>query len=71
MEIQNVIMSIIAVAIGLILIANLLIPIADEAITTMNGVNPTWGTLAGVVVLISIVGLIVVAINGYMRKGGE
>ena len=71
MEIQNVVMSIIAVAIGLILIANLLIPIADEAITTMNGVNPTWGTLAGVVVLISIVGLIVVAINGYMRKGGE
>ena len=71
MEIQNVIMSIIAVAIGLILIANLLIPIADEAITTMNGVNPTWGTLAGVVVLISIVGLIVVAISGYMRKGGE
>ena len=71
MEIQNVIMSIIAVAIGLILIANLLIPIADEAITTMNGVNPTWGTLAGVVVLISIVGLIIVAINGYMRKGGE
>ena len=71
MEIQNVIGSIIAVAIGLILIANLLIPIADEAITTMNGVNPTWGTLAGVVVLISIVGLIIVAINGYMRKGGE
>lgn len=71
MEIQNVIMSIIAVAIGLILIANLLIPIADEAITTMNGVNPTWGTLAGVVVLVSIVGLIVVSISGYMRKGGE
>ena len=71
MEIQNVIGSIIAVAVGLILIANLLIPIADEAITTMNGVNPTWGTLAGVVVLISIVGLIIVAINGYMRKGGE
>ena len=71
MEIQNVIGSIIAVAIGLILIANLLIPIADESITIMNGVNPTWGTLAGVVVLISIVGLIIVAINGYMRKGGE
>ena len=71
MEIQNVVMSIIAVAIGLILIANLLIPIADEAITTMNGVNPTWGTLAGVVVLVSIVGLIVVSISGYMRKGGE
>jgi hypothetical protein len=71
MEIQNVIMSIIAVAIGLILIANLLIPIADEAISTMNGINPTWGTLAGVVVLVSIVGLIVVSIQGYMRKGGE
>lgn len=64
-------MSIISVAIGLILIANLLVPIADSAIDTLNGVNATWGTLAGVVVIVSIVGLIVVAVNGYMRKGGE
>ena len=71
MEIQNVVMSIIAVAIGLIMIANLLIPVADSAIDVMNGVNPMWGTLAGTVVLVSIVGLIIVAISGYMRKGGE
>lgn len=71
MELQNVIMSILAVAIGLILIANLLVPIADASITYLNGINTTWGTLAGVVVIVSIIGLIVVAINGYMRKGGE
>lgn len=71
MELQNVIMSILAVAIGLILIANLLVPIADSSISVLNGINPMWGTLAGVVVIVSIVGLIVVAINGYMRKGGE
>lgn len=71
MELQNVIMSILAVALGLLLIANLLIPIADSAIDTLNGVNPMWGTLAGVVVIVSIIGLIVVAINGYMKKGGE
>lgn len=71
MELQNVIMSILAVTIGLILIANLLVPIADASITYLNGVNTTWGTLAGVVVIVSIIGLIVVAINGYMRKGGE
>lgn len=71
MELRNTIMSIISVAIGLILIANLLVPIADSAIDTLNGVNATWGTLAGVVVIVSIVGLIVVAVNGYMRKGGE
>lgn len=65
------IMSILAVAIGLILIANLLVPIADSSISVLNGINPMWGTLAGVVVIVSIVGLIVVAINGYMRKGGE
>lgn len=71
MELQNVIMSILAVAIGLILIANLLVPIAESAIDTLTGVNPMWGTLAGVVVIVSIVGLIVVSISGYMRKGGE
>lgn len=71
MELQNVIMSILAVAIGLILIANLLVPIADSAIATLTGVNPMWGTLAGVVVIVSIIGLIVVSISGYMRKGGE
>ncbi len=71
MELQNVIMSILAVAIGLILIANLLVPIADSSISVLNGINPMWGTLAGVVVIVSIVGLIVVAINGYMKKGGE
>lgn len=71
MELQNTIMSILAVAVGLILIANLLVPIADSAIETLNGINPTWGTLAGVVVIVSIIGLIVVSINGYMRKGGE
>ena len=65
------IMSILAVAVGLILIANLLVPIADASITYLNGINTTWGTLAGVVVIVSIIGLIVVAINGYMRKGGE
>ena len=71
MELQNVIMSILAVAIGLILIANLLVPVADSSISVLNGINPMWGTLAGVVVIVSIVGLIVVAINGYMKKGGE
>ena len=71
MELRNVIMSILSVAIGLILIANLLIPIADDAMTYINGINTTWGTMVGVVVLVSIVGLIVVAISGYMRKGGE
>lgn len=71
MELKNTIMSILCVAIGLILIANLLVPIADSAIETLTGVNPMWGTLAGVVVIVSIVGLIVVAIQGYMKKGGE
>lgn len=71
MELQNTIMSILAVAVGLILIANLLVPIADSSIETLNSINPTWGTLAGVVVIVSIIGLIVVSINGYMRKGGE
>lgn len=71
MELQNVIMSILAVAIGLILIANLLVPIADSAIQTLNGINPMWATLGTVVVTVSIIGLIVVAIQGYMKKGGE
>lgn len=71
MELQNVIGSILAVAIGLLLISSMLVPIADSAIDTLNGVNPMWGTMAGIVVIVSIIGLIVVAINGYMKKGGE
>lgn len=70
MEIQNVVMSILAVTIGLLLIAYMLVPIGTDAMSVLHDVNPTWETLAGVVILVSIIGLVVVAISGYMRKGG-
>lgn len=83
MSINSVVMSIMAVAIGMIMIGNLLIPIAINTIdgiddslseTDANGNTVTksygkaWSTLMTVVVLISIIGLVIVAINNYTKR---
>lgn len=75
MSINSVIMSIMAVAIGMIMVGNLLIPIAVQVIDDVGSMQgsgatygKTWQTLMSVVVLISIVGLVIVAINNYTKR---
>ena len=71
MELKSVMVSIISVTIGILLITYMLVPIVADCLPILNEINTTWGTLVSVVVLASIIGLVWVAINGYMSKGGK
>lgn len=72
LSINNVVMAVLAVAIGLILIGSMLAPIAADVMADLtanygaDGV--TWSSLVGVTVVISILGLIIVAINNYTKR---
>lgn len=75
LSINSVVITIVAIAIGLVMIGSLLAPIAADVMADLtdpvsgygaDGV--TWASLVGVVVLISIVGLVLVAINSYTSK---
>lgn len=72
LSVQSVTMAVLAVAIGLILIGSLLAPIATDVMTqlTTGGYEDgaTWANLVGVTVVVSILGLIIVAINQYTRR---
>ena len=74
LSINGTVLTIISVAIGLILVGSLLAPVAQDVMDTLThetgGVadyteGATWASLVGVLVLFSIIGLLIVAVNGY------
>lgn len=71
LSINSVVMTIIAVAIGLVLIGSLLAPQAQSTMTTLTAMGTdgaSWANLVGIVVIVSILGLIIVAVNEYTKK---
>lgn len=77
-SINGTVMTVVAVAIGLVMVGAVLAPIAQDVMDDFTAVdassNPiydngsSWASLVGVTVLLSIVGLVVVAVNGYTGK---
>lgn len=70
LTINGVVLTIMAVAIGILLIGNLLAPIATDVMGSLTDLGPdgaSWATLVGVVVMISIIGLVIVAINHFAK----
>ena len=74
LSINGTVLTICSVAIGLILVGSLLAPVAqsvmDDLTHETGGVadyteGATWASLVGVLVLFSIIGLLIVAVNGY------
>lgn len=74
LSINGTVLTIISVAIGLILVGSLLAPVSQSVMDTLThetgGVpdyteGATWASLVGVLVLFSIIGLLIVAVNGY------
>lgn len=74
LSINGTVTTVIAVAIGLVLVGSLLAPIAQDVMDTLThetgGVpdftqGATWASLVGVLVLFCIIGLLIVAVNGY------
>lgn len=66
MEVRDVVTTIVAITIGVLLIGNLLVPQAQSVINTMteNG-QGGWASLVGVVIVVSIISLVVVALYAY------
>jgi len=71
LSINSVVITIIAVAVGLVLIGSLLAPTANNVmadLVDLGGDGASWANLVGVVVIVSILGLIIVAVNEYTKK---
>ena len=77
LSINSVTITIIAVAIGIIMVGSVLAPIASSVQSTLtetvDGVpvyedGTVWASLVGITVVISILGLIIVAVNSYTKK---
>lgn|GEM_PF-2917621 len=71
LSINSVVITIIAIAIGIVMIGSLLAP---QAVSVMNDLTSlgddgaSWANLVGVVVVVAILGLIIVAVNQYTKK---
>lgn len=71
LSINGVVITTIAIAIGLVMIGSLLAPIAVDVmadLTDMGTDGATWASLVGVTVIMSILGLIIVAVNNYTKR---
>ena len=78
LSINQVAITIVAIAIGLVLIGSLLAPIASDVMAQLTATGEggvpifengeSWSSLIGVVVIVSIIGLVVVAINSYTKN---
>ena len=71
LSINSVALTIIALAIGIVLIGSLLAPIANNVmsdLTDLGGDGGSWANLVGVTVIVAILGLIIVAVNNYTKK---
>lgn len=81
LSINNIVITIVGISIGLVLIGSLLAGVASDvmaqltATTVVNNQTvavyedgESWASLVGVVVVVSIIGLIVVAVNNYTKK---
>lgn len=69
LSINGTVITIVAIAIGLVTIGSVLAPIASDVMSDLSenygDQGATWASLVGVVVLLSILGLVIVAVNGY------
>ena len=69
MDVRTVVMTIVAITVGVLLVGTLLVPQAQEVITSLTDSGQgTWANLIGIVVMISIIGLVLVAVYGFSEK---
>ena len=71
LSINSVVITIIAIAIGIVMIGSLLVPTAVNVmgdLTLLGDDGASWANLVGVVVVVAILGLIIVAVNQYTKK---
>lgn len=69
MDVRQVVMTIIAITVGVLLVGTLLVPQAQSVIDSLTKSGQgTWASLIGVVVMISIIGLVLVSVYGFSDR---
>lgn len=77
LSINGTVTTVVALAIGLVMIGSLLAPIAQDVMDTLThetgGVpdfteGATWASMVGIVVLFCILGLVIIAVNNYTKS---
>lgn len=68
--VNTVVLTVVALSVGIILIGSLLAPIASDVmadLSALGGDGARWADLVGVVVVMSVLALVVLAINSYTK----
>ena len=69
LSVNATVLTIVSIAIGLVCIGSILAPIASEVAADLTenygDQGASWASLVGVTVIVCILGLIIVAVNGY------
>lgn len=69
MDVSSVVITVVAVTVGVMLIGSLLIPQVDKVVTNISATHKDWADLLSVVVVCAIIGLVAVAL--YAFKGSR
>lgn len=67
MDVSSVVVSVVAVTVGVMLIGSLMIPQVTSVMADLQESHSDWASLLGVVVVCSIVGLIAVALYTFKK----
>ena len=69
MDVRQVVMTIISITVGVLLVGTLLVPQSQSVIDSLTKSGQgTWASLIGVVVMISIIGLVLVSVYGFSDR---
>lgn len=71
LTINSVVITVIAVAIGIVMVGSLLAPTAANVmddLTALGGDGGTWANLVSVTVVMVILGLVIMAVNSYTKN---
>lgn len=69
MEVRDVVMSIVAITVGILLVGSLLAPQAKGVMDALDKAgNSDWASMVGITVIMVIISLILIAILGFSSK---
>lgn len=71
LSVNAVVLTIMAVAVGLLMVGSLLAPISADVITQLLDIEDygeTWANMVSATVVFTILGLVILAVNSYTSK---
>lgn len=71
LSVNTVVLTIMAVAVGILMIGSLLSPIAADVMVQLTGLEggdgEVWANMVGATVVFTILGLVILAVNSYTK----